>query len=339
MRPRIGLSVMPLETRREAIISLATEGDRLGYDGFFMPETWAYDMTVLLAEAAVRTQRITLGTGILGIWNRSAATIAMAASTLHAISGGRFVLGLGASTPQLAEGLHDTPFEPPVPRMRRIVTQVRALLRGERVPLTITTSARALKLNLTPAPGLPIHVAALGDAMTRLAGEVADAWSPFLYPWSQLATGVARLREGAARGGHPDRIPEVHPSVPAVVAETEAKAREGAAWFVAFYVTTMGTVYRDSLLRQGYGKEVEAVLAANAPKFAGAVPADAEELLEQLIVYGTPAEARRRLARWHAAGGAFPVLLLRPNLTPEERALTLDAFRPMLQSPQEASHA
>src|SRR5437879_5943556 len=119
MRRRIGLSVMLLESRREAILGLATEGDRLGYDGFFMPEAWAYDMTVLLAEAAARTTRIMLGTGILGIWNRSAATIAMAAATLHAISGGRFVLGLGASTPQLAEGLHDTPFEPPVPRMRR----------------------------------------------------------------------------------------------------------------------------------------------------------------------------------------------------------------------------
>ncbi len=332
MRARIGLSVMPLETRREAIIRLATEADRLGYDGFFMPETWAYDMTVLLTEAAVRTQRVAIGSGILGIWNRSAATIAMAAATLHAISGGRFVLGLGASTPQLAEGLHDTPFESPVPRMRRMVTQVRALLRGERIPLAVTTSARALKLNLPPAPELPIHLAALGDGMTRLAGELADAWVPFLYPWSQLPTGVERLREGAVRGGHPDRLPEIHPSVPAVVAETDAKAREGAAWFVAFYVTTMGAVYRDSLTRQGYAKEVEAVLAANAPKFTGVVPPDAEELLEQLIVYGTPSEARRRLGRWHAAGAAFTVLLLRPNLTAAELALTLEAFRPMLES-------
>ena len=331
MRARIGLSVMPLETRREAIIGLATEGDRLGYDGFFMPETWAFDMTVLLTEAALRTSRLTVGTGILGIWSRSAATIAMAAATLHGISGGRFALGLGASTPQLAEGLHDTPFEPPVPRMRRIVTQVRALLRGDRIPLAVTPGARALKLNLPPAPEVPIHVAALGDGMTRLAGEVADAWAPFLYPWSQLRTGVDRLREGASRGGHPERLPEIHPSLPAVVAETDAKAREGAAWFVAFYVTTMGAVYRDSLTRQGYGKEVQAVLAANAPKFTGAVPADAEELLEQLIVYGTPAEARRRLARWYEAGAHSTVLLLRPNLTPEERALTLDAFAPMLQ--------
>ena len=332
MGVRIGVSVMPLENRREVLIGLATEADRLGYDGFFMPETWAFDMTVLLAEAAVRTKRIAVGTGILGIWNRSAATIAMAASTLHAISGGRFVLGLGTSTPQLAEGLHDTPFEAPVARMRRMVTQVRALLRGERIPLAVTTGARALKLNVPPAPELPIYLAALGDASTRLAGELADAWVPFLYPWSQLTTGLARLREGAERGGHPDRVPIICPSVPVVVAEDEAKAREGAAWFVAFYLTTMGTIYRDSLTRQGYGKAVEAVLAANAPKFEGAVPSDAEDLLEQLIVFGTPPEARRRLARWHAAGASMPVLLLRPNLVPAEIALTLEAFRPMLES-------
>jgi alkanesulfonate monooxygenase SsuD/methylene tetrahydromethanopterin reductase-like flavin-dependent oxidoreductase (luciferase family) len=241
------------------------------------------------------------------------------------------VLGLGASTPQLAEGLHDTPFEPPVPRMRRMVTQVRALLRGERIPLAVTPDARALKLNVPPAPEVPIHVAALGDAMTRLAGELADAWAPFLYPWAQLPTGVDRLREGAARGGHADRLAQIHPSLPTVVAETDAKAREGAAWFVAFYVTTMGAIYRDSLTRQGYGKQVEAVLAVNSPKLTGAVPAEAEDLLEQLIVFGTPAEARRRLARWQQAGAHSTVLLLRPNLTPEERALTLGAFRPMLE--------
>src|SRR2546428_12257511 len=244
MRRRIALSVMPLETRREAIIGLATEGDHLGYDGFFLPETWAYDITVLLAEAAARTTRITLGTGILGIWNRSAATIAMAAATLHAMSGGRFELGLGASTPQLAEGLHDTPFEPPVPRMRRTVTQIRALLRGERIPLAVTTDARALKLNVPPAPGLPIHVAALGDAMTRLTGELADACAPFLYPWSRLATGIERLREGAARGGHPDRLPQIHPFRPTGVADTDAKAREGTAWVVALFAGP-GAGYRD----------------------------------------------------------------------------------------------
>jgi alkanesulfonate monooxygenase SsuD/methylene tetrahydromethanopterin reductase-like flavin-dependent oxidoreductase (luciferase family) len=319
---------MPLENRREVLLSLATAADRLGYDGYFLPETWAYDTTVLLAEAAVKTERITLGTGILSVWNRSAATIAMAAATLASVSGGRFVLGLGASTPQLTEGLHDLPYAAPVRRMRRTLQQVRALLRGERIPLAVATGARPLKLNVPAVPDLPIYLAALGDASVRLAGELADGWTPFIYPRRCLAQGVERLREGAERGAHPERVPVVSPSVPAVVAEDPAKAREGAAWFVAFYLVSMGTLYRQSLTRQGFGKAVEAVLAANAPKFTGAVPPDAEELLEELIVFGTPPQARRRLARWHEAGASLPVLLLRPNLSAEELEYTLDALRP-----------
>jgi alkanesulfonate monooxygenase SsuD/methylene tetrahydromethanopterin reductase-like flavin-dependent oxidoreductase (luciferase family) len=319
---------MPLENRREVLLSLATAADRRGYDGYFLPETWAYDTTVLLAEAAVKTQGITLGTGILSVWNRSAATIAMAAATLASVSGHRFVLGLGASTPQLTEGLHDVPFTAPVARMRRTLQQVRALLRGERIPLAVATGARPLKLNVPAVADLPIYLAALGDASVRLAGELADGWSPFIYPRCCLADGVERLQEGAARGGHPERVPVVSPSLPTVVADDPAAAREGAAWFVAFYLVSMGTLYRQSLTRQGFGKEVEAVLAANAPKFTGAVPPEAEALLEELTVFGTPPEARRRLARWHAAGAELPVLLLRPNRPVEELEYTLDALRP-----------
>ena len=331
-RLRIGVSVMPLENRRPALVDLAIAADRGGYDFFTLPETWVYDITVVLAEAAVKTRRITLGTGILGVWNRSAATMAMAARTLAAMSDGRFILGLGASTPQLTEGLHDVPFTAPIGRMRRTISQVRALLRGERVPLAVATGARPLKLNVPPGPDVPIYLAALGDDATRLAGELADGWMPFLYPLRRLPDGIARLSEGAARGDHPGRVPEIFASVPTVVAADAAKAREGAAWFVSFYLTTMGTFYRDSLIRQGFEKEVRSVLAANAGKEQGIVPADAEELLEQLIVYGTPDEARRRLARWHAAGAAAVGLLLRPSLPQDELALTLDAFGPMLES-------
>ena len=329
---RIGVSVMPLENRRQALVDLAVAADRLGYDLFTLPETWMYDITVVLAEAAVKTRRITLGTGILGVWNRSAATMAMAARTLASMSDGRFILGLGASTPQLTEGLHDVPFTAPIGRMRRSIAQVRALLRGDRVPLAVATGARPLKLNVPPGPDVPIYLAALGDAATRLAGELADGWMPFLYPLRSLPDGVARLREGAARGGHPDRVPAIFASVPTVVAADAARAREGAAWFVSFYLTTMGTFYRDSLIRQGFEKEVKSVLAVNIGKQTGIVPPDAEELLEQLIVYGTPEDARRRLARWHAAGADSVGLLLRPSLPPDELALTLDAFRPMLES-------
>ena len=332
-RPGLGVSVMPLDNRREALVSVAREADRLGYDVFLQPETWASDVPVLLAEMAMRTERITLASGILGVWSRSAGALAMVAASLHALSGGRFVLGLGASTAPLAEGLHDVPFVAPLRRLRTTATQVRTLLRGERIPLAVATSARPLKLNLPPAPELPIYLAALADGSLRLAGEVADGWLPFLYPRDRLKDGMALLAEGAARAGRDGVRLAVWPTIPTAVAADSARAREGAAWFVAFYLTTMGPLYRQSLVRQGFERAVEAVLAANSPKFTGAVPHEAESLLDQLTVYGTPAEARERLARWHAAGADVAVVFLRPNLGHAEIAATLEAFGPMLAAP------
>jgi alkanesulfonate monooxygenase SsuD/methylene tetrahydromethanopterin reductase-like flavin-dependent oxidoreductase (luciferase family) len=325
----LAVSVMPLENRREQFLTLATLAERMGYSAMLLPETWVYDVTIVLAEAAVKTERIRVGSAILGVWNRSAATLAMGAATLASLSGGRFVLGLGASTPQLVEGLHDVPVGAPLARMRQVVTQVRALLRGERVPLAVTKEARALKLNVSPMD-VPICLAAIGDASVRLAGEIADGWMPFLYPLRMLGQGRDRLREGAARAKRP--APPIYPMLPASVDDDPAKARAGAAWLVSFYMCSMGTFYRDTLIRFGFDKEVQAVLAANTPKFAGAVPPEAEVLLDELIVYGTPAEARGRLARWYEAGAAMPGLMFRPHLSADETRLSLEAFGPMLES-------
>jgi len=325
----LAVSVMPLENRREQFLTLATLGERLGYDAMLLPETWAYDVTIVLAEAAVKTERLKLGSAILGVWNRSAATLAMGAATLASLSAGRFILGLGASTPQLVEGLHDVPFGAPLARMRQVVSEVRALLRGERAPLAVAREARALRLNVPPAE-VPICLAAIGDASVRLAGEIADGWMPFLYPLRVLQQGRERLGEGAARANRPP--PAVYPMIPASVDDDAAQARAGAAWLVSFYLTSMGTFYRDTLIRFGFDKEVQAVLAANAPRFVGVVPPEAEVLLDELIVYGTPPEARRRLARWYEAGAAMPGLMFRPNLTAEQTQRSLEAFVPMLES-------
>jgi alkanesulfonate monooxygenase SsuD/methylene tetrahydromethanopterin reductase-like flavin-dependent oxidoreductase (luciferase family) len=92
----------------------------------------------------------------------------------------------------------------------------------------------------------------------------------------------------------------------------------------------MGPLYRQRLVQLGFAKEVEAVLAANTPKSRGIVPADAEALLEELTVFGTPEEARAQLARWYAAGAEFPSLLFPPHLAPAELEFMLEAFRPML---------
>jgi len=103
----LAVGLTPLETRREVVLHLATRAEQLAYYAFYLAEGWGHDAAVLLTEVAVLTSRIRLGTGVLNIWGRSPATIAMLATSLHQVSAGRFVLGLGAGSPQLAEGLHD----------------------------------------------------------------------------------------------------------------------------------------------------------------------------------------------------------------------------------------
>jgi alkanesulfonate monooxygenase SsuD/methylene tetrahydromethanopterin reductase-like flavin-dependent oxidoreductase (luciferase family) len=320
----VGVSLMPLENRRADIVRLATEAERRCYAGFFLPETWAHDVTVLLAEAAVRTERIGLGTGILSVWGRTPGTLAMAAATLHDVSGGRFTLGLGASTAQLVEGLHDVPYRDPFERMRRTIVQVRALLAGERLPLG-AAGGRPLRLNVPPAP-VPIHLAGLAPETIRLAGELADGWLPFLYPRSRLPEGRALLAEGAARVSPARALPAIVPSLPTVVAADAAEARKGAAWFVSFYLTSMGPFYPRTISRLGFAKEVEAVIAANPSRGSAEVPPEAEALLDELTVYGTPEQARARLAAWQQAGAAMPVLLLPPNQTAAQIDFALEAL-------------
>src|SRR6195952_542200 len=166
---RLAVGLTPLETRRDVVLHVATRAESLGYDAFFMAEGWGHDASVLLNEVALRTSRIRIGTGVLNIWGRSAAQIAMLATSLHEVSEGRFVLGLGAGSPALAESLHDVAFREPVKRLEAVTRQVRALLDGGRV--MPANGSRGLKLAVGPSP-VPIMLAALGPAAIRLTGEV-----------------------------------------------------------------------------------------------------------------------------------------------------------------------
>jgi alkanesulfonate monooxygenase SsuD/methylene tetrahydromethanopterin reductase-like flavin-dependent oxidoreductase (luciferase family) len=250
----------------------------------------------------------------------------MAAATLNAISKGRFMLGLGSSTKQLTEGLHDISYKTPYKKLRQTITQVRALLQGERVPLVVTNEERPLRLNLTPQPEIPILLAASSPRSIHIAGKLCDGWLPFLYPLNHLPEGKALFEKGMARSDSPRGKRQICPVIPTVVKEDMATARKGAAWFIAFYLTTMGPLYRNALARQGFKKEVEAVLAANTGRKPAIVPPEADVLLEQLTIYGTPEMAQRQLTRWYDAGADMPTLLLGPNLDQDEIDFTLRAF-------------
>ncbi len=324
----LAVTVMPLETRRDAILHLATRADDLGYLAFALTETWSHDTTVILTEVATHTQHIRLGTGILGVWGRSAATIAMAAATLDIVSDGRFMLGLGASTKQLAEGLHDTSYHAPYRKLRQTILQVKALLKGERIPLAVAEKARPLRLNLPPRPDIPLFLAASSPRSIAIAGELCEGWIPFLYPRDRLPEAIRLLHESAAHANRPPASLQVCPSVPTMVARDTETARTSAAWFVAFYIMVMGPIYRSTLARLGYAAEVEAIVAANTGRKPAIVPEEAGALLEQLTIFGTPEEARTRLAQWYEAGAHMPFLALHPNLSREETDFTLSAFRP-----------
>ena len=191
-RRAVGLT--PMETRRDVIVAAALLADELGYETFAVPEGWGLDSTPVLAEIALRTSRIQVASAVLSVWGRTPATLAMTAATLHHMSAGRYVLGLGASTPALAEGFHDVPFVHPAGRLRDVLTAVRALLDGQPAELRRVPHARPLRLGQPPVPGLPIWIAALGPQATRVAAELGDGWIPALVARDRLPAWAARLR-------------------------------------------------------------------------------------------------------------------------------------------------
>ena len=271
----------------------------------------------MLTRIAGVTSRIGLATGVLPVWSRTPAAIAMAAASLQRASGGRFALGLGASSPPLVEGLHGLVWERPVDRMRATLVAVRALLDGARLPLD-REGVRPLRLGAPPEPRVPISLAALAPASVRLAGELADAWLPFLWARSRIADGRALLAEGEARAE--DATPTgVTVSVPLAIAEDEEGARAIAAGWLLAYLTRMGPLYPRMLRdRFGYADEVEALLEANANGGTPRLPAEAERLARDVTVIGTYDEAPQAVRLW-LEQGADAIDLIMPLGLPEEQ--------------------
>src|SRR5215208_5268070 len=193
------------------LIELAREAEQLGYDSAWAAEAWGTDAITPLAWLGARTSRIKLGSAIMQIPGRTPANTAMTAATLDLLSGGRFLLGLGTSGPQVVEGWHGQPWGKPLGRTREYVEIVRRALRREtlehegahyEIPYAgpdATGLGKPLKLMARPLRAdIPIYLAALGPKSVALAFEIADGWLPIF--WSP-----ERAREvfpvGGARDG------------------------------------------------------------------------------------------------------------------------------------------
>jgi alkanesulfonate monooxygenase SsuD/methylene tetrahydromethanopterin reductase-like flavin-dependent oxidoreductase (luciferase family) len=329
---RRGVGLTPMETRRDVIVRTAVLADELGYETFAVPEGWGLDSTPVLTEIALRTTRIHLASGVLSVWGRTPATLAMTAATLSQVCGGRYVLGLGTSTKALAEGFHDTAFEHPAAKLRDAVTKVRALLAGQAAQLSHVPPARPLRLGQPPAPDLPIWVAALGPHTTRVAAELGDGWIPALVARDRLPGWTAELKQLRAAAAPHARPLTVAAGPITAVDEDPAAARDIAAACTAFYLGAMGEVYARSVSGQGYAAEVQAIIAANprpSPR-GGIIPPSAQVILDQLTAHGTGDQVREQLQPWDRVADIVTILLP-PGLPWPNIEATLLAAAPSAQ--------
>ncbi|HQH08817.1 MAG TPA: LLM class flavin-dependent oxidoreductase [Phycicoccus sp.] len=264
---RIGVNVEPYSPEG---IAFAVEAERLGVDALWSPEAWGYDAFTPLAFLAARTDRVRLISGIAQLGARTPANLAMTAMSMQALSGGRFVLGLGVSGPQVVEGWHGIPFAKPVQRTRETIEIVRMICRGERaaydgnafqLPLP-GGEGKAIR-SMAPPVEVPIFLAALGPANLRLTGEVADGWvgNSFL-PASGDAL-LEPIREGAVAAGRDPSEVELTVAVSLEFSDdVEAVGRKHAGGY-AFTFGAMGSAktnfYSSAFARQGFGEAIEEV--------------------------------------------------------------------------------
>lgn len=294
------------------LLELALEAEHYGFESIWAAEGWGNDAITLLAWLAARTRRVRLGTAVIQMPARTPANVAMTAATLDDLSGGRFILGLGTSGPQVAEGWHGQPFSAPLQRTREYVAIVRkALARealsfdGEHFHLPYEGPdgrgvGKALRLMIEVRGPIPIYLAALSPRSVAVASEIADGWLPvFLSPerFPEVFAPVLRTV--------PDSF-EIAPIVEVRVGELDW-CRSEVRPIVARYIGGMGSRNENFYNRLVglYGYE-EAALQIQSLYLEGrqedAIAAVPDALVDEVSLIGDAARIRDRLGAWKTCG-------------------------------------
>jgi F420-dependent oxidoreductase-like protein len=333
----------------EEQVRFACEAERLGVDSAWSAEAWGMDAVAPLAFLAARTQRLRLGTGILQISARTPSMTAMTALTLAAISGDRFLLGLGASGPQVVEGLQGVPFRKPIARLRETIEIVRMAFRGEkleyegahhRLPLP-GGEGKALRLSQPANPRIPIYLATLSPAGLALCGELADGWLGTSFTPEHADAHLRHLAVGAAKSGR--RLADLDLCVGVAVgfaADPEPFLRQRKA-SLAFTLGAMGSAsanfYNEAYRRGGYedaALEVQRLwLAGRRDEAAARVP---DDLVLRTSMLGSETAVRERIRCYRDAG--ITTLRLDPlGETPAARLDTLGRAVELVRAECEAA--
>jgi F420-dependent oxidoreductase-like protein len=264
---RLGIAATPYSP---AWTEFVCEADRLGVDSLWVPEFWAGDAFTPLAYFAARTTNIRLATGIAQLGARTPAMLAMTAQSVQALSGGRFVLGIGTSGPQVMEGWHGIAFDRPIKRTRETIELVREITAGNRLDYRgeiyqlprAGGEGRSIR-SLMPPMHIPIYVASLGPANLRLTGELADGWIGTAFLPETAESFLNPIREGAKRAGRTLSDLDLTVSVGVEFTDDVDGAGRRHAEGYAFTIGAMGSAannfYTDAFERQGYGDEVREV--------------------------------------------------------------------------------
>ena len=315
---RIGLLAFWKNYDRKMYLRAAVLADELGYDSFWLPEAWGYEIFSLLAEMAVATKRIKLGTGIVNVYSRTPGLIAMSAATIHDISEGRFVLGIGTSGKNVIEGFHGRPFDKPLTQVRDVVRVVRTLLGGGKLSEAQASNPayRPFRLEMPlPKTSVPIYVAALKQKAIEQIGECADGWMPTFWPYERLGEGKAWIAAGAARAGRDPSAIVTAPFTTVLPLGGDAGV-DMAKQIIAFYIGGMGDYYIELLTRFGFAEECQKIAALYQDKptrhlAAGAVTGP---MIEALTIAGDPTRCIEELARRRSLGMDLPILNLPTNM-------------------------
>jgi probable F420-dependent oxidoreductase len=292
------------------MIDLVVLAERLGYESAWVAEGHSGDQFAILAACAVRTSRIRLGTSISSVFVRTAPTIAMAASTVADLSGGRFILGLGSSHKAQVEPEHGMVYTKPLTRTRETVAIVRDLIREGRVTFQgETTRIDNFDLWYTPRHrDVPVYLSAVFQRGIELCGAIADG---VILTRSTLRTAAqvrVHLAEGARKAGRdPSRI-AVTTLLPTSVGDTRAAAlsalRPGIAFYCGFFPR-----YNRMMSEHGFATEASEIAEAWARgDRETAERAVSDEMIDATSVSGTPEQCQSRIEAYRRSGIDVPII-------------------------------
>jgi probable F420-dependent oxidoreductase len=297
---RIGADIpMELDIHGEADFVVWAEEN--GFDDVWIAEISDPDAFVALAAAAARTERIRLGTAIVQLGTRTVPLLAASGASLAEYSRGRFALGVGASTKAIIDGWHGLPYDRPRERMSEALPLLRSIMAGERSKFEgRQLRSKGFQLRHPPADPPPIILAAMNKRMLELAGELADGVFLNCVPVDALPRVIETVNRGVERSGREDPV-ELLYAVPCEVTDDVEAARARWADGFAFYLTA--PPYRSAL--SWYGLEEEVAIAEKAWEardFQKVRQSVSARLIDELTVFGTAEQCRKRIAAYGAAG-------------------------------------